>query len=52
VARAATATLSADARSRVVLLAFFISGSNPQESAWDGNADDEWTVSGCDPDHQ
>src|SRR5271165_6315629 len=36
VARAATAMLSADARSRVVLLVFFISGSNPQESAGDG----------------
>src|ERR1700736_6368994 len=33
VARAATATLSTDARSRAALCAFFITGSNPQESA-------------------
>ena len=32
VARAATATPSTDARSRAVLFAFFITGSNPQES--------------------
>ena len=36
VARAATATPSADARSRAVLFAFFITGSNPQDSAGDG----------------
>src|ERR1700736_6116339 len=36
VARAATATLSTDARSRAALCAFFITGSNPQESGGDG----------------
>ena len=36
VARAATATPSTDARSRAVLFAFFITGSNPQDSAGDG----------------
>ena len=36
VARAATATLSADARHRAVLRVLFITGSNPQDSGRDG----------------
>jgi hypothetical protein len=66
VARAATATLSADARSSAVLRAFYITGSDPQEAGtvtappgaasgerWRGGSrmDDDWTVSRSDPDH-
>jgi hypothetical protein len=67
VARAATATLSADARSRAVLRTLYITGSDPQEigtvtappgaasgERWRGGSriDDDWKVSGRDPDHQ
>ena len=63
VARAATATLSADARNRAVLRALFITGSNPQRFGREGDGpaqgrgsgsggvagvtDDDWTVIGA-----
>src|SRR5712691_4601627 len=68
-ARAATATLSADARSRAVLRTFFMAGFKPptvgrdekvtgptgaaSRERWRGGShtDDDWTVSGRDPDH-
>jgi hypothetical protein len=42
VARAATATLSADARNRAVLRALFITGSNPQRFGREG----DWPAQG------
>src|SRR5208283_1419884 len=62
-ARAATATLSADVRSRAVLRALFITGSTPRRFGRNGDLAArrrrggaaltmDGTVSGCDRDHK